>query len=324
MTREVKLSLILSFAFVLVVGVLLSDHFSRAARTSDSGPDAMAGLPRQSEGVASAVPDLVLMDESGRASRPQPKTQPAPEPVQIQPASADAQPVDPGVIAGINATDEPVARESDTLIENLRRRMAESMTTAIDDISTGQVPEAAVSLSDDRQLSYEEQEEIASQDPLVAEPAILENQALAASKPSNFRTYSVKQGDTLWSIASRELGDGRLHKSIRELNADRLGPDGQLRAGASIKLPIAAGTSGTKTASKEQARKPEAPEKQAKIVKASSKRTYEVKQGDTLSKIAARMLGSASKASEIIDANSDTLTDEDSLDVGMILTIPAR
>lgn len=52
--------------------------------------------------------------------------------------------------------------------------------------------------------------------------------------------------------------------------------------------------------------------------------TYTVKAGDTLSKIAKELLGSASAYPQIFDANRDQLSDPDKIKPGQVLKIPAR
>ena len=51
-------------------------------------------------------------------------------------------------------------------------------------------------------------------------------------------------------------------------------------------------------------------------------RTYTVKPGDTLSKIAKEMLGNANAYNEIFNANRDQLTDPDKIKPGQVLKIP--
>jgi len=57
---------------------------------------------------------------------------------------------------------------------------------------------------------------------------------------------------------------------------------------------------------------------------ASAGKSYVVRDGDTLSSIAKRMLGNESKWDDIFQANRRTLRDPDDLTVGMELTIPKR
>jgi nucleoid-associated protein YgaU len=52
-------------------------------------------------------------------------------------------------------------------------------------------------------------------------------------------------------------------------------------------------------------------------------RTYVVKPGDTLSKLAQQFYGDASQYRRIFEANRDKVTDPDRIQVGQVLTIPA-
>jgi len=52
-------------------------------------------------------------------------------------------------------------------------------------------------------------------------------------------------------------------------------------------------------------------------------KTYTVKQGDTLSKIAKEFLGDANAYNKIFNANRDQLTDPDKIKPGQVLKIPS-
>lgn len=52
--------------------------------------------------------------------------------------------------------------------------------------------------------------------------------------------------------------------------------------------------------------------------------TYTVKSGDTLSKIAKELLGSANAYMAIFEANKDQLTDPNKIQPGQVLKIPAK
>lgn len=55
----------------------------------------------------------------------------------------------------------------------------------------------------------------------------------------------------------------------------------------------------------------------------ASQRTYTVKSGDTLSKIAKEFYGDANAYHRIFDANRDKLSDPNKINVGQVLNIPA-
>ena len=55
-----------------------------------------------------------------------------------------------------------------------------------------------------------------------------------------------------------------------------------------------------------------------------AERTYTVKSGDTLSKIAKEMFGDANAYMDIFNANKDVLSDPDKIKPGQVLKIPAH
>ena len=65
-----------------------------------------------------------------------------------------------------------------------------------------------------------------------AGPVPIEDDAAPAG---GSRTYIVQRGDTLWSIANRELGDGQRWRDIRDANPT-VDPD-NLPVGTELRLP---------------------------------------------------------------------------------------
>ena len=111
--------------------------------------------------------------------------------------------------------------------------------------------------------------------------------AAPAPAPAGTRAYVVRHGDTLWGIASRELGAGQRWHEIWELNRDRVVAPGvrltdpeHLEEGMSLLLPAAAPSS-----------------------LSGGLRVHVVKAGETLSEIAAQDLGSAAAYPKLVDLN---------------------
>lgn len=121
------------------------------------------------------------------------------------------------------------------------------------------------------------------------------------------RKYTVKQGDTLGGIAARELGSATRWTEIQKIN-DNLAPE-KLRAGMTINLPASSGK-----VAKADERKPSQP------ARTSGGRTYVVRNGDSLSRIAARELGEAGRWTEIRDMNPGL--DPNRLKVGASIQLP--
>lgn len=350
MTREQKLSLILGFALVLVVGVLVSDHLSGARKVTLEQTDPGAMIASNTEPVIESEPKLVLVSQDGQPIQ-------SPAPAAVEPASSG----DLKLAQNPPTTLEKFQREFGKVVKDLREGngnpavgpnldapvFAESPSSPTEKALNGETPRIA------------------------AEPGTTPGPTRAVNTPE-YRLYTVKDGDTLWSISTKLLGDGSRHKELAEYNKGRLSSDGGLRVGASIKIPTAL-MADTKLAerSTEPAATPkiDAPSKPAdtKTDKASPapvKRqpqptaiaaaetsksapttktpgatktsekdqkaangkpaTYTVKAGDTLGKIAAKTMGSSKRADELAEFNSSALDDEDTLHVGMVLKIPSR
>ena len=110
------------------------------------------------------------------------------------------------------------------------------------------------------------------------------------SEPA-YREYTVQRGDSLWSIAAEQLGDGSRYTEIMELN----GLNGtEIHPGMQLKLPV-------------------------QTVSEPAYREYTVQRGDSLWGIAAEQLGDGSRYTEIIELNGLTSTTVDS---GQILKLP--
>ena len=124
-------------------------------------------------------------------------------------------------------------------------------------------------------------------------------------------THQVQTGETLWSIAEKELGDGMRWPEIAELNHGVTQPDGHslgdshwVNPGWTLTIPSAPAPASAPTA-------------------------YTVRPGDTLSEIAQQELGSSDRFGEILAASSSIeqpggahLTDPDRLGVGWTLEVP--
>lgn len=76
-----------------------------------------------------------------------------------------------------------------------------------------------------------------------AQPATAEPQAPAALQPpapaAGAKTHTVEQGDTLYSIALKEYGDGSLWRVISEANRDRVPDPEHLSVGTVLVIPPA-------------------------------------------------------------------------------------
>lgn len=122
----------------------------------------------------------------------------------------------------------------------------------------------------------------------------------ATEDPGATTRVTVRAGDSLWALAQEHLGDGREYTKLLDLNRDVLGANERmLMPGTTLKIPTPTATN----------------------TEASTQVTVE--QGDTLSAIAADELGSGTKFPQIVDANPERLSDQDHIEPGWVLDIPA-
>lgn len=127
--------------------------------------------------------------------------------------------------------------------------------------------------------------------------------------PLPTKQHTVKRGESLWSIADAELGNGRRYTEIAALNTRLLAgkSDDFLRPGWVLTLPV----------------------DRADPASHASVDTYTVRKGDTLSEIALDHLDNAHAYPKIFEASRTItqpgghhLTDPDVIDVGWTLVIP--
>ncbi len=295
MTRELKLALILGSSLVLVVGVLISDHLSgaRDARIARVDPPLVAApveqMPPLTAGRPRAEPQLAGGDDL----------------VTISPLDQSFN--DPRVALGdpLPQTAQDTTPSNHSSLAQLTEWARQQGVTfePVDEFAAAKTDPVASPL-----------ELVMGQPVAPKEPAESANRG-APSTTSQTSEYTVQAGDNLWQIAAKYLGNGSRHNELAAINADRLGPNGELRVGTKIRVPATAGaTTPPPAAKKSEPKKP---------ASSPSAKTYTVKAGDTLRKIAGKTLGSESRWKELYENNKSQIKDPDALRVGATLKIPS-
>jgi nucleoid-associated protein YgaU len=167
------------------------------------------------------------------------------------------------------------------------------------------------------------------------------------SESSSPAVYVVVEGDTLGTIAKKVYGHSEKNNIIRLFQANRstLKSSDELYVGQKLVIPplLASQTSKNKlektssptlleetksisqksavTNAKDTHSAPHGTAHDAGRAKEENK-SYVVQQGDSLWQIAAKHLGDGSRYQEILELNTGTLENEDSLAVGMCLKLP--
>jgi nucleoid-associated protein YgaU len=308
--REQKIALILGFAVILVVGILVSDHWSRARELELADAAEGDGSIIQQTPIA-ALPGPGEVSQASYAAReldaaPRPtETAPAFEPVE----QASLPPVLPSEVVtiaqGSGATDSPLesALDGSNGVNESQPDWLSRFSRLAQD--AGRVlPEAA-------RLELPQ-----SQRP-GAGPVVQETQSEPA--PRRVR-HTVAKNESLFAIAKTYYGDGNQWRRIAEANGPKVGKDGGVRQGVTLDIPGAP----EKPTPAPGGRQPERTAGEPASRVAAAPTTYTVKRNDSLSEISQRFLGSSKRMREIIAANSGKISDPNDIRIGMVLTIPGK
>ncbi|QYK49702.1 MAG: LysM peptidoglycan-binding domain-containing protein [Phycisphaeraceae bacterium] len=301
MTREHKLALIIGFTLILIVGVLVSDHLSgqRELKLASVAVDD----ERSTLGLGEAIsPVLRWAEQNAREIAPAARIEPSPaaaDPQQI----AQTQTVQPEPVVAeptFMVIEQGLQQPSRNNLEQAIRR-AGTPTDSGAQRSTPANPEARVA-----------------------------DRATPAVDPKDIQIYRIKEKDSLYSIARATYGDANLWKALAAFNEGRVGADGTVRVGATIKLPpkhVLTGEQPTSAQTRAPETKPEpkaAPKPTTAPATANVGTTHKVAKGDSLSKLAERYLGSKARADEILAANRDKISDPNQIKIDMVLRIPPK
>ena len=141
--------------------------------------------------------------------------------------------------------------------------------------------------------------------------------------PAGYVEYTVKENESLWTIADEWLGSGAKWNLIAEANPS-IDPN-RLRVGQVLRLPEQeASATDLRLNRPATVALPPAPKPAAKAAVARGGTLYTVRSGDTLSKIAISYFRDSAKWRAIYDANRAAIGwDPDRLRVGMRLRIPS-
>lgn len=313
--RENKLALIIGFSVLLVVAVLVSDHLSQARR--DDVGDGMAllpGLPDEAllfntplsdagrangnDGVRFAA---VQEPESPQARAVETRLAERPAPPRVEPAPTEPAPLvignGPAAERLVSAEDNGVARSRGLFDWDASRIQALLERARSQDEPVGQ-----------------------ASPPPAGHPTAQPRREGLVERAGE---YVVQPGDSLYRIAERFHGDGNKWRDLAALNKGRVGDDGTVYVGVTLRLLPGARTTpqtlgSTPRAPREPTRAEAARVESPKV----ETRSYTVKRGDTLGQIAQREVGSVRFLDQIRALNPWLRESNDSIQVGQTLVLP--
>jgi nucleoid-associated protein YgaU len=292
MTRETKISLLVGLAFIIVIGILLSDHFRSTqdlprAVLADVGPTerrAMDGPEGNNPGITFAPP----AESSPKETVPtQDELERQPSPVVPSHIYSNSQGDNQSATA--NPAPAPEDHGADSPLQDVARRNGEPIEQANIDGSTR---------GNDQSASPQ------APAPAVAGP----------------KEYKAQDGDTVSRMAAEFMGGNTRanRQAIIDANPSLRDDPDRVVVGKAYVIPTAAG--GSTDATTDAAPSPDS------IASEPGRYFYTVKEGDSLWQIANDELDDPSAVQAIKDLNSDILkgANHDVVIPGMKLRLPAK
>jgi nucleoid-associated protein YgaU len=334
MTRETKIGLLVGLAFIIVIGILLSDHINSS---SDPAPAAMGkGFDEVKQSVAS--PDARNQGSVVMVPPPQPiiPTNPVQTSRDPQPAQNNGSVIQIG--PGTDPSQFPRPARPVQQPDSVQVFPPAGPEVASNDAPNPPqptTPDNAVSgpLAGVAQQHGEELVGIGGPVQIRPTPQPTTPTALnkpAAPLPPGVRQIKAEEGDTVTKLAAKYMGGNSKANREAIIRANpNMGPDGRkLFAGQTYLIPAASTASaGPVAISAEQPAPRPAPTPAPAPVVAplpAGVTMYTVKDNDSLWKIASEQLGSGNRWAEIRDLNPDVLKGSEQVHANMRLKLPAK
>lgn len=274
MNREQKLALVIGFALVLVVGVLISDHLSKAQMLElDGGPMLSAApIERMARSTTPPLPAgwslevTMPTQELGIPRRDvaaREQEVPSRTPVELSPgptrvAQADLSDIFvavPDETVGAGALDfgrsqesvpfgfEPVeiavGRQANTTSGGASEAHHNLLSTIRDlggQITNG-IVEQMPNLPVAGRVNGGGLTSVETSTPQVASALAARTPVVVPSIPTPVRVHYVKPNESLYKIAEQYYGDGNLWRALAEANKGRVAADGSVMVNVRLEIP---------------------------------------------------------------------------------------
>ncbi|MBV8781176.1 MAG: LysM peptidoglycan-binding domain-containing protein [Phycisphaerae bacterium] len=315
MTRETKIGLLVGLAFIIVIGILLSDHL-----TSSTEPP-QATLASAGNTVRQAVNTPGGSGVGAPVTVVPPPVQPQ-QPVSTRDELTTAPPAVQIVRIGGPAQTETTNTQPIKITAATPQKTEMPQVVATDTPAAGNDAPAAVQ-DDLTKIARDNGQELVSADGGKVKPA-----------PSSKSTYTAQAGDSVSKIVSKCLGSASKANidAFLKANPSMGGDPTKLLAGKTYNIPGAAADDSTSDAPAVATKTAPAVGDSDDVIKSDSKPAadtiyvYTVKPGDNLTKIARDELGDTHAVASIQELNGDKLKGphHDIVLVGMKLKLPGK
>ena len=333
MTRETKIGLLVGLAFIIVIGILLSDHINT---TSDP---ARASITDAGNNVRDSV-NAPGAERSNAAAVIPNRVEP-PAPVQTQ-RDVPQQSRGGATIVEFGPGGDPCQLpfpQRDSRQQPIAQNPAGESNVQVSppdnggEVAQGNTGDARIPAGLQEAARRNGQELVAprSDDPVGIHPTNGQTQTNGSpvttargGLPAGFREVKAEQNDSVSRLAAKYLGANNKanREAIIKANPSLQNEPHMVIAGKSYVIPPAAAATPVQPAPQQPQVAQKAPPPAPKPEPAAS--YYTVKDNDNLWKIAAEQLGSGNRWTEIRDLNQDVLKGGDGLKVNMRLKLPPK
>ncbi len=318
MTRETKIGLLVGLAFIIVIGILLSDHMTSTtqppqAQLTEAAPNVRESVTPPAPANGAATPTQVVTGQPITPSNPVLTPTEIRQPVQV-PVVPVQQPVTRVEVGGPAV----VPQQTPTQVQ-----------------VAGKTPEPATPAQSGGNSNTSELEKWAAK---VGEPLVPVGAKPAGAKPSattgKQKEYIAVAGDSLSKIAAKTLGTGskaNMDLLVKANPSLQKNPDLVVEGRKYIIPSVTASTPEATVATGEK--KPAVPVTDlvdplptaaAPATPKDGTSWYTVKENDNLWKIASEQLGSGNAWTQIKEMNKDVLKGGDTVQKNMRLRLPPK
>jgi nucleoid-associated protein YgaU len=350
MTRETKIGLLVGLAFIIVIGILLSDQLMRSteppsaplANVADTLRKATVTPASHNKRIAppavsstDVAPDNAVPTKDEITRRPPPVTFVEIRPAASNPAGQTNEPrgdemviVNPPKGHGATPNPQPIAPpgQAGRAVE-----LIGADTGANPPHSQGNDGTAGKSIADIAAMHGEtligpDGQPLRARVPLVAKNN--PDNVVVAPKPATggMVQYTVVEGDSLSKMASKLMGGNTKanRDAIMKANPSLAGDPNKVIIGQTYNIPVPAAAGATAQGQPAQPVAPQPERTPAPIKAAGAEYWYQVQPGDNLWKIAKERLGDAATVPAIKELNRDQVKNWDVIPAGTKLRLPSK
>ena len=334
MTRETKIGLLVGLAFIIVIGILLSDHINNSTQplqaamneTPNAIESSVATPNQRNDGKMTVVTPGPIIPQNPVSTQRQPLAPPSngstivevspggdPSQLRLSPRPAQQDNNQGVVVLGPAGNSPPDNGTSDNtpagpVVENQNPNSANPMQRLVD-----QHKDDLVTIGNNK--------------PPVGISGT-PGPTPSGGTPIAGRQIKAEEGDTVTKLALKYMGANTRANRDAIIKANpSMTPDGHLViSGRTYIIPGAAPATPTiATANPPATPAPQPVQKPAPApTPAPAANLYTVKENDSLWKIASEQLGSGARYTEIRDLNPDVLKGSDNVHIGMRLKLPPK